>query len=265
MAVDIPKWGAMKEVLRELKKPEVQEKYDTIIIDTAPIAWELCEQFICQQKDVEEIGEIPWGRGYKLCTKEFNTTMRNITMLGYGLVFISHSEEKSIPGGEEGETLIFPALEKRSYRIINGMVDLIAYIEVDPITRTRNLITRSNKNIVAGSRFKYLPERITLGYDELVASLADAIEKQGKEKGEDMIIDERLEFIYNDRPFAEAMAQASTLWTQLIAKNEQNLSHMKQIIKNHFGEVVILSQTKESQQELLELVINDFKELLENE
>lgn len=261
-AVDAPKWAVMKEVLRELRKPEVQEMYDTIIIDTAAIAWEKCEEFICYQKDVDEIGDIPWGKGYKLCAKEFNTAFREITMLGYGLVFITHSEEKAVPGGAEGESVIFPSLEKRAYKIVNGLVDVIGYIGVDneDEKRQRYIYTRSNKNVVAGSRFKYLPERIKLSYEDLVNNLADAIEKQGKEKG-DLIVDERME-LEQSRPFAETMAEAADLWGRLIAKDGNNLAEMNNIVKTHFGEIVKLSSTTERQQDLVELVIDDFKDLL---
>lgn len=264
MAVDAPKWSVMKEVLRELRKPEVQQAFDTVVIDTAAIAWEKCEEYICTQKDVEEIGDIPWGKGYKLCAKEFNSTLREITMLGYGLVFLTHSEEKPIPNGEDGETFIFPALEKRAYKIINGLVDVIGYIGIDnrESTGQRYIFTRSNRNIVAGSRFKYLSERIPLGYDTLVSSLVDAIERQGKEKGNDMIVDERLGYDEKTRPFTETIQEAATLWTQLLEKYNNDVTEMNAVIKHHFGDIVKLSATTERQQDIVELVIDDFKELL---
>lgn len=263
MAIDVPKWSKMKEALRELKKPEVQAKFDTIIVDTATIAWELAEEYICIQNDVTEISEIPWGRGYKLTAKEFNSTMRQITMLGYGLVFISHSEEKPIADGEEGETFVAPALEKRAYKIINGMVDIIAYIKVDLETGGRTLVTRANKHVVAGSRFRFLPEEIELSYEKLVEALADAIEKEGAAAG-GMIIDDRLDFKTVNRSFAATMEEAKNLWKSILEKAgdpEAKALEMKSIIKEHFGSDIKLSETTEAQQDLVELVIFDLKEL----
>ena len=46
-ATDITKWTDFKLVLRQLEKPEAKQMYETIIIDTITIAWDLCEQFIC--------------------------------------------------------------------------------------------------------------------------------------------------------------------------------------------------------------------------
>lgn len=62
MAQDINKWSDMKMVLRQLEKPEVQQMYETIIIDTVSIAWDYCEQYICTQNGVQKIGDIAWGK-----------------------------------------------------------------------------------------------------------------------------------------------------------------------------------------------------------
>jgi len=37
----------MKQVYRELKKPEVQETFKTIVVDTVDIAADLCQKYIC--------------------------------------------------------------------------------------------------------------------------------------------------------------------------------------------------------------------------
>ena len=58
---DINNWSEFKQVLRQLKRPEVQEQYHTITIDTTTIAYEMCENYICQQNAVQSISEIPWG------------------------------------------------------------------------------------------------------------------------------------------------------------------------------------------------------------
>ena len=62
MAVDILKWSDFKMVLRQLEQPAAREKYNTITIDTVGIAWQMCEDYICQQNGVQKISEIPWGK-----------------------------------------------------------------------------------------------------------------------------------------------------------------------------------------------------------
>src|SRR5699024_7111176 len=85
-AQDINKWADFKMVLKQLERPEAQEMYDTVTIDTIGICWEMCEDYICAQNMVKTIGDISWGRGYSLCKKEFESCLRKITMLGYGLI-----------------------------------------------------------------------------------------------------------------------------------------------------------------------------------
>lgn len=77
--------------------------YETIIIDTISIAWDLCEQFVCQQHGEQKISDIPWGQGYADCKKEFDTSLRKITQMGYGVVLIAHNAtrlEKTADGSE---------------------------------------------------------------------------------------------------------------------------------------------------------------------
>ena len=102
-AQDIVKWSDFKMVLRQLEKPEAHASFETIIIDTISIAWDLCEQYICAQNSVQKIGDIEWGGGYTACKKEFESTLRKITQLGYGVVLIAHNAtriEKTADGSE---------------------------------------------------------------------------------------------------------------------------------------------------------------------
>lgn len=60
IAQDITSWGEIKQVLRELKKPEVQETFKTIIVDTVDLAADFCQKYICDQLGIESIGEGGW-------------------------------------------------------------------------------------------------------------------------------------------------------------------------------------------------------------
>lgn len=61
LAQDITSWSEMRAVARELKKPQVKEKFKTIIFDTIDLFGIMCERFICAQQQVERIGEVPYG------------------------------------------------------------------------------------------------------------------------------------------------------------------------------------------------------------
>src|SRR5690606_38168416 len=92
MVQPVSSWSEFKKVLSQLKKPEVKEMFSTIAIDTADIAFDLAEKFICAREGVNQIGDIPYGAGYKMLRNEFNDALRSIPMMDYGLVNISHSQ-----------------------------------------------------------------------------------------------------------------------------------------------------------------------------
>ena len=113
-AIFIWDWVANKkqntETLKELKDPAVQAKFSTIIIDTADIAYDLCEKYICQNAKrsdggfgVDSIGDIGFGKGYTMVAKEFDESLRAIVQMNYGLVIISHAVDKSFTDQEGKE------------------------------------------------------------------------------------------------------------------------------------------------------------------
>lgn len=61
-SVPILRWTDFKKVLTQLRKPQAREMYDSIVVDTASIAWQLCEKYICQREGVESIRDVPWGK-----------------------------------------------------------------------------------------------------------------------------------------------------------------------------------------------------------
>ena len=69
MALPINSWAEFKKVLRQLKDPRAKEMFETIIVDTADIAYDYCTKYICdnaQRSDggygVDSISDIPFGK-----------------------------------------------------------------------------------------------------------------------------------------------------------------------------------------------------------
>lgn len=200
-------------------------------------------------------------------SSEFDTALRQIPMMGYGLILITHEDVRVEKVGEGDETIeiIKPSLDKRCYAIVNQIVDVIGYIsatfvEGSDIISERFLQTRATRQIFAGSRFRHLKARIPFGYEELVKALGEAIEKQAEE-GDEVVDDKDIRFVQRElRPLNEALAEAKKIWDVLL-ENPENLPHIKSVIKKHFGRELKLSEVTEPQQELLELVIEDMKKL----
>ena len=81
MAQPINSWAEFIKVNRQLKDDKVKEKFATIIIDTSDIAYEYCEKYICNNNGVDTIGDIPYGKGYALVEKEFDSKLRSIVQV----------------------------------------------------------------------------------------------------------------------------------------------------------------------------------------
>ena len=55
IAQDITSWAEMKQVARELKKPEVKERFKSLIVDTADIASAYCQKYICTVRPFQNL------------------------------------------------------------------------------------------------------------------------------------------------------------------------------------------------------------------
>lgn len=269
MAADISSWSDFKSVLRQLEKPEAKDLYQTIIIDTVSIAWDQCEQFICRQNGVQKIGDIPWGGGYSASKKEFENSLRKITMMGYGVVLIAHNAsriEKTADGSEI--EIIYPDLPRRAAEICNGIVDIIGYIgtEWENGEAKRWLYTRETPTLFAGSRFKYMAPKIPFGYDELVKAIADAIELSEKKDGITVVDSSSLVPSIEKLNFSEVRAEAQDLWKKLVGEgdnaNPEVATDILKKIEMMMGRRMKLSEFTEDQCELLNLVVDEMKDML---
>ena len=273
-SVPILRWSDMKKVLMQLRKPQAREMYDSIVVDTASIAWQLCEKYICQRESVDSIRDVPWGQGWNMLKTEFSECWREITLLGFGILFIAHSKEKPTEmRDEEGNaiTAMCPDLPNNAYTIINGIVDIIGYLQVQMNpdgTSERYLYTRSTPTIFAGSRYQYLAPKIKFGYQELVDAIGDAIDKAVELDGA-QVTDHTVIAQIKARPFNEIMNEAREVWTAFLDKaktdeeKDTQLNIMKDVIKRIFGnEAFKLSQAVPSQGDLIELFIDEIKQLM---
>ena len=262
---DITKWADYKFALRDLEDARTKERFQTVIIDTISIAWDLCEQYICAQNGVQKIADIPWGGGYTACKKEFEGCLRKITPLGYGVVLIAHSAsriEKDADGSER--EIISPELPKRAAEICNGIVDIIGYIgsEYDKEgNSTRYLYTRETPTLFAGSRFKYLAPKIKFGYQELVNAIAEAIEQSETLDGAKVVDSAPIVTMEEKLDFNAVRAEAAELWGKLTTADENNAVIILKKIEMTMGHKMKLSEVTEDQCDLLALVVAEMRDM----
>ena len=282
MAQPINSWSEFRKVLRQLKEPEVQEKFETIVIDTADIAYDYCEKYICANNNVDAIGDIGYGKGYTLVGKEFDEALRSIVQMNYGLVLISHATDKTFTDetGKEFNQIV-PTLGTRPRNIVSRMCDIIGYSravqDAEGKTSTK-LFMRGTPRYVAGSRFKYTPDYIDFTYNDLVKAIANAIDKQMEEDGAELFTDERenvhidtsltLDFDALVKEFSEIIANIPGS-SDIDGSTEDGVKfreywqpRITQVIERFLGKGRRMKDVTRDQVEAVDLIVTELKDLV---
>lgn len=268
-AQPINKWTDFKKVLKQLRDPRAKEIYETIILDTVDIFYDLCERYICTREGVEKVGDIPYGAGYSMIEKEYDEALREIPLLDFGLVMISHSEDKEFTD-ENGQTYnkIVPTLPKRPRKIVLRMADIIGYsriVETEDGTKTY-LYMRGTPRFEAGSRWRYTPDYIEFNYTNLTNAIADAIEKQEKEEGA-VVVDEHINNyrIIEQYTYEDVMEEVTEVINNLLEIDEDNADKITKVIERHLGKGKKLKDTDEDQVDIMALILDDLKDILKEQ
>ena len=273
----INSWAEFKKVLRQLKDERAKEIYETIVIDTADIAYDYCTKYICDNAlrsdggyGVDSISDIPYGKGYGLVEKEFDAALRSIVQMDYGLVIISHETDKTFKDESGTEyNKIVPTLDKRANNICARMCDLVGYSRA-VTDKDGNLITklflRGTPRYEAGSRFKYTPDVIDFSYENLVNAIADAIDKQAQEDGNQYFTDKHhnaYEDTTKDLDFDDLMTKSNEIIKNMINENSDEVfeeyykPRIIQITDRYLGRGQKMSQCSREQVEALSLIYDD--------
>lgn len=284
MAQPINTWAEFRKVLRQLKDEKVKEQFETVIIDTADIAYDLCEKYICANAKrpdggfgVDSISDIPFGKGYTQVAKEYDECLRSIIQMDYGLVLISHSVDKTFKD-EQGQEYnqIVPTLGNKPRAIVSRMCDIIGYsrsVQNEEGKTSTKLFMRGTPRYIAGSRFKYTPDYIDFNYQSLVDAIGMAIDKQMEEDGSEYFTDERSNLYKDTRAeldFDELLNSFNTIVNDLIMQksNEEFKEYWQprivQITDRYLGKGMKVSQCSRDQVEALDLIVTDLKELVKS-
>ena len=289
MAQPIFSWSEFRQSLRQLKDSEMKEKFETIIVDTADIAYDYCTKYICANykradggTGVDSLSDIPFGKGYGIVEKEFDECLRQIVQLGYGLVVISHETDKTFKNENGTEfNKIVPTLDKRANNVLARMCDIIGYTRSIPDEAGNERVVmfmRGTSRYEAGSRFKYTPDYIDLSYDNLVKAIGDAIDKQMEEVGTELFTDERkniyidttldLDFDALMKEFSEIIANIPGS-TDAAVETEEGKKFKEywqprivQVIEKYLGKGRKMNDCTRDQVEAVDLIVSELKELV---
>lgn len=258
IAQPITTWGEMKQIFRELKKPEVRAHYKAVVIDTIDVAADMCKKYICQQNGIEELGDLGFGKGWSKFKDEFNEIFRGLTQLGYAVFFIGHDKEAKDNNGNI--TNIRPALSNSTREVIAGMADIYGYAKQNG-TENSVLVLRDKTGFIeCGCRFKYVPEIIAMNYNSLTTAIFKAIDDEANEHNnayvtnERMVVAEAAEYNYD-----MLMSEFQDLVGQLMSRGTTNGPKITQIVEKYLGKGKKVSDTTPEQAEFVYLIVSDIK------
>lgn len=263
VAQDITSWGEMKQVYRELKKPEVREHFKAVIVDTVDIAADRCKKYVCSQNDIEDLGDLGYGKGWTKFKDEFNDVFRGLTQLGYAVFFIGHDKEVTVGEGENAHTIIRPALSNSVRTVIAGMADVYGYAHQVRKDEPSVLTLRcTDGSIECGCRFKYIPNEIVTNYHALVEALRGAIDKEAAEHGGQFVTDEKITMpVTQTYDFEKLMEKFQELVGDLMVANQSNSTKITAIVEQYLGKGKKVAECVPEQAEQLDLIVMDLEAL----
>lgn len=177
--IAITKWEQLLEACAELAAGN--HSFKTVVIDTVDNAYKFCAEYICAKHKIQHESDLGYGKGYAFITAEFHRVLLKLAQLPYGLVLISHSEDKEIETRTGRIVRTVPTLPNKASKIVLGLVDIIGFIDLEEYqdeegkkSYRRVLRTKPNLTYEAGDRTGRLPECINLDYESLVSAFNSA-------------------------------------------------------------------------------------------
>lgn len=251
----------MKQVYRELKKPEVKNTFETVIVDTIDIAADMCQKYICDQNGITALGELGFGKGWGYFKSEFSLVFRGLTQLGYAVIFLGH--EREVIDDENKTKTIRPALTASTRTIITGMSDIIGYAHQDKnYTQSVLTIRCGNDSIECGSRFKYMKPEFPMSYNNLIDALREAIEKEAVENDNKFITNEKQVVREKEElDYETLMKEFQGLVQAILDEDQNNAPKITATVEHYLGKGKKVSEITPYQVEFLALINEDLKNL----
>lgn len=261
MAQPVTSWGEMRQICRELKKPEVREAYSAIVVDTIDVAADMCKKYICQQNEIDDLGDLGYGKGYVKFKDEFNDVFRSLTQMGYAVFFIGHDKEAK--DGDGNITNIRPALSNSTREIIAGMADIYGYAKQSGAGQNSVLVLRDKTGFIeCGCRFKYIPDVIPMNYQSLVDTIHKAIDEEAAEHGGKFVTEEK-NVIITEAPtydFDKEKAEFQDLVGKIMSKNQSDNIKITAVVNKLLGKGKKVSEATPEQAEIIHLINIELRE-----
>lgn len=236
-AQNISNWNEMKQVYRQLKNKEVMQEYRSIVFDRADTLYEYCKQYICAIKGISDLGELAFSAGYRAAKNEFNSVIKGIESLGYGIVFITHDKV-------DMEKQTKQDMESSAAKVLRGYTDFIFLLKKEVIEERPTVVAYSQKvETDTKARLRYFVPYFEFTFENLEKELESAVQKQIQMDGIEVQVKERV--IEEKRSLDDVRNSVIQLYSDLQEANHAKLPDVESVIMAQLPGVRI-SQANES-------------------
>lgn len=277
--VDVMDWITFRKVVKQLtdkkKSAKAHELYKAIAIDVADRLPALCQSYICDKNEVDNISDIAWGGGYAQLKQEFDKQINTLALSGYLVVLICHAQTNDkytnpVTGEEYAYT--YPKnTDNKVGCVLKDIPDFSIYLQNNGTDADENVVLSTGicshrKNVFARSRFTQCPTRIEpFTADNLKEVVKIACEKEAEALGVECIsFEEQLK--KNEAELDSMKPSLEDLVGDIRAYGKalkEYADECKDIMEKYLGEGVQLSKVTETQYDKLEFVLNDLMDLAE--
>jgi hypothetical protein len=165
---------------------------------------------------------------------------------------------------------MMPTLDKRGRKVCERTCDIIGLSQ--PVKNAQGeietrLFLRETPRFVAGSRFKYMPDSIVFTYDNLVNAIAEAVDLEAKEHGNQYVTDKFVNLhadnaIETTADYEELMAEFQVLVGKALEKSQSNRARITSIVNEYLGFGKKVSECTEVNTPQLLLIVAELRKLV---
>lgn len=224
-------WVDFLTVIAQLRKKEVKERFDTIVIDTIGALVKHAEKYVLDKFGAENLNDsekLPYGLGHTELERMVYSAFLAIQSQGYGLVINGH--EKNIVDKDNDETFMdIDIANKRIKKYIIGMLDVMMYVEKTRNPNQPNIAYfKTTEKAEAKSRFHNIVDKVEFNYENVRDAIHNAIGDGGVDKGKENFFKEET---YSKEEFEKLKNSCTAIGQSIIEENSDRAEEVVNIVQ----------------------------------
>lgn len=281
-------WQEFMTVMKQLKDPELKEKFDVVSIDTVENLFNMLEKYIAAKFDEEMVGSgsVGYGKDWTALRKSWTDGLAMIEKNGYVPVFVSHSKQvttqipKSAIVNNEADGIAAEVVEDkngieyleflkyvpdgndRMMAPINKMADNILFMHTTADVNgneQRVISLRETLQWSAGSTFKDIAPVIPLSADAYKQAVKNALGSvDDSMKTKDYV--SKSETQGEELDFTSLMDEMKELGGKFMESGRKE--ELQRATEDAFGPGVRATEAKPNQVEIVKTLVDELKEIL---